>query len=95
MADKYAEDMVQKIREELKDINSEDGGWNSGHLWKLRKKISPRPTDPSTAMESEEGVLLTDPVEIQKEALKYFEKLFEDIPIDTDYTEIQTLKEKL
>ena len=95
MADKYAEDMVQKIREELKDINSEDGGWNSGHLWKLRKKISPRPTDPSTAMESEEGVLLTDPGEIQKEALKCFEKLFEDIPIDTDYTEIQILKEKL
>ena len=46
-------------------------------------------------MESEEGVLLTDPGEIQKEALKYFEKLFEDIPIDTDYTEIQILKEKL
>ena len=76
MAEKYAEDMVKKIREELKGVNSEDGGWNSGHLWKLRKKISPRPSDPPTAMENTDGVLLTDPIEIQKEAIKYFEQLF-------------------
>ena len=87
--------MVEKIREELKGINAEDGGWNSGHLWKLRKKISPKPADPPTAMENQDGVLLTDPTELQKESLKYYERLFEDIPIDNDYTNIQIWKEKL
>ena len=95
MAEKYAEDMVEKIREELKGINAEDGGWNSGHLWKLRKKVSPRPTDPPTAMESKDGVILTDPIEIQKEALKYYENLFEDLPIEEDYADMQIWKEKL
>ena len=94
MAEKYAEEMVEKIREELKGINAEDGGWNSGHLWKLRKKISPKPADPPTAMENQDGVLLTDPTELQKESLKYYERLFEDIPIDNDYTNIQIWKEK-
>ena len=29
MAVKYSEEMYYKIKEELKGINSEDGGWNS------------------------------------------------------------------
>ena len=57
MEEKYSEDMYGKIKEELKGINYEEGGWNSGHLWKLRRKISPRPVDPPTAMENPEGVL--------------------------------------
>ena len=39
-------------------------------------------------MACEEGVLLTEPEEIQREALKHFEKLFEDISIDKDLTDI-------
>ena len=73
MAEIYSEDMSKKIKDELNGINCEDGGWNSGFLWKLRSKISPRPEEPPTAMESSNGVLLTDPLEIQKEAIKYYE----------------------
>ena len=65
------------------------------HTCTLKKKISPRPSDQPTAKENTYGVLLTDPIEIQKEALKYFEQLFEDIPIDQDYTKTQIWKEKL
>ena len=45
-----------------KGHNSEDGGWNSGYLWKLRRKILPRPSDPPTAMENQNGIILTDPL---------------------------------
>ena len=69
MAEKYSKDIYNKIKEELKGINSEDGAWNSGYLWKLRRKIHPRPSDPPTAMENQNGILLTDPKEIQKESL--------------------------
>ena len=65
--------MYSKIKEELKGIIYEEGGWNAGFLWKLRRKIFPRPEYPPTAMENIEGVLLTDPNEIQKEAIKYYQ----------------------
>ena len=77
MADRYSEEFAFKIKEELKGINSEDGGWNPQNLWKLRSKISPRPVDPPSAMENNEGILLTEHVEIQKESLRYFERLFD------------------
>ena len=95
MEEKYSEEMYSKIKEELKGINYEEGGWNAGYLWKLRRKISPRPQDPPTAMENNEGVLLTDPNEIQKEAIRYYQKLFEDLPMDDNYMNAQIWKEKL
>ena len=51
--------------------------------------------DPPTAMENAEGILLTEHVEIQNESLKYFEKLFEDTPMNKDYMEIQKWNENL
>ena len=95
MADKYSEDMYNRIKKEVKGMNSEEGGWNPGHLWKLKQKISPRPTDPLTAMMNEEGVLITEPEEIEKLALQHYQKLFENLPIDEDLKEMQILKEKV
>ena len=46
-------------------------------------------------MLNNEGVLLTDTEEIQKEALNYYETLFKDLPMDAEYTKIQEDKEKL
>ena len=87
MADKYVEHMYRTIKE--------DGGWNSGHLWKLRQKLHPRPADPPTAMENQHGVLLTDPLEIQNEALRHYESLFKDLPMSPEYEEVMIEKEKL
>ena len=42
--------MARKIRSELKEVNSEEGGFNPGKFWKLDKKLSPKQTDPPTAM---------------------------------------------
>ena len=95
MAEKYSETMYQTIKEELKGINSEDGGWNSGYLWKLKNKVSPRPTDPPTAMENKDGILLTDPTEIMEESLKHYSKLFENLPMDKSYVNVQIRQEKL
>ena len=84
----YSEDMYSKIQEELKGINSEDGGWNPGYLWKLGNKLHPRPIDPQRAMENADGVLLTDQIEIEKEALNHFDRLFKDLPMNKDYLEV-------
>ena len=94
MAFKYSEDVYKKIKDELKGMSCEDGGWNPGHLWKLKTKISPRPVDPPTAMENSNGILLTDQKEIQNEALLYYERLFEDTPMHADHVELQIVQEK-
>ena len=52
LAEKYSDKMYNKIKEELAHIDSEDGGFNSGRLWKLKKKLSPKPHDPPTAMKN-------------------------------------------
>ena len=50
--------MFKKIMNEVKDANDdEDGVFNAGNLWKLKKKISPNCSDPPTAMLSDEGKL--------------------------------------
>ena len=46
-------------------------------------------------MKNSDGVLLTNHLEIQKEAINYYEQLFKDLPIDPEYQEVQVYKEKL
>ena len=53
LAEKYSDKMYNKIKEELAHIDSEDGVFNSGRLWKLKKKLSPKPHDPPTAMKNQ------------------------------------------
>ena len=89
IAIKHSEEMYQKIKSELKGMTCEDGGWNPGYLWKLKSKISPRPIDPPTAMENSSGVLLTDPKEIQTEAIQYDKNVFNDLPMEGDHMDLQ------
>ena len=37
LAIEYSESMARKIRNELKEVNWEDGGFNPGKFWKLEK----------------------------------------------------------
>ena len=46
LAATYSESMAKKIRDELKEVNWEDGGFNPGKFWKLEKKLSPKQRDP-------------------------------------------------
>ena len=39
----------EKISEEISSINFDEGGFNSSHLWKLKKKLNPRCRDPPAA----------------------------------------------
>ena len=50
LADKYAESNRKYIQEEIDGIKCEEGGINSGKLWKLKKKLCPKLRDPQTAM---------------------------------------------
>ena len=74
LASKCAKDNYDKIKEELEGINCEEGGFNSGKLWKLRKKLFPRSRDPPTAMMDKNGKIVTSADRIQDLALETFKK---------------------
>ena len=80
-AEKYSELMYNKIKHEIKVMNAEEGGYKPGHLWKLKKKLSPRQKDTPTAMKDVNGKLLTTNEDIIKEAQKHYKKVLKPKPI--------------
>ena len=64
LANKCAEDNYNKIMDEIKGIDCEDGGVNPGKLWNLKRKLCPKNRDPPTAMLDPNGNLITSPVAI-------------------------------
>ena len=41
LVDRYSEKMYQNIKHEIADMDSEDGGFNPGKMWKFKKKLYP------------------------------------------------------
>ena len=62
-----------------------EGGYNPGHLWKLKNKLSPKQSEPPSSMKDSEGYLLTNLKDIKAEAVKHYKHVFEDKAIDTKY----------
>ena len=93
--EKYSEKMYDKIKSEIDSLNNDEGTMNVGNFWNLKRKLSPKPSDPPTAMLDRNGNLLTDAKDIVDEAVKHYQDVLSDKPIDEDYKHIQTEKEEL
>ena len=50
LADKHAEGILEKVRTEIENIQYEEGGLNSGNLWRLKNKLYKKYPEPPTAM---------------------------------------------
>ena len=88
-----AETNFNKLKQQLDKIKPDDGVVNAHEMWKLRKKMCPRNSDPPTAMINKNGNLLTSDKAIQSRALEaYSERLdnnkiephLKDLEIDTN-----------
>ena len=95
LANKCAEDNYMKIKEEIKGIKCEEGGFNSGKLWRLRKKLFPRSRDPPTQIFDQDGNIITNPEKIQDLALDMYKKRLENRKIKEKFEHIQEEKEQL
>ena len=96
LAEKYAEEYYDKIKEKTDGIDSEDAGINSGSLWNLKKELFPKSRDPPTAMKDPvSGNLLTTDEKIQKAAVNVYSKRLENRPIKEDLKHIKDAKEML
>ena len=95
LADLCAQQNYEKIKDEIDAINYDEGGVNSGHLWKLKKKISPKCRDPPTAMLDQYGNILTGEKAIENLAVETYRKRLENKEINEDLKELQSDKEEL
>ena len=95
LADLCAQNNFEKINDEIKNIDCEEGGLNSSHLWKLKKKLSPRCRDPPTAMLDREGNLITSAKSIEALAVDTYKKRLENREIKDDLKQLKEDKEEL
>ena len=95
LADKCAEENRRRIIDEIKGLDCNDGGVNSGRLWKLRKKLCPRSRDPPTAMLDTLGNLVTSPAIIEELAMKTFQDRLKNKPIKEGLENVKKDKEEL
>ena len=95
LADKMAEDLFSIVKEEVKNIESDEGGFNSGHLWKLKKKLRPKQINNPTAMLNKDGKLVTSKTELKEVTLEHFRKVLENRPIKAELTEYKSEREKI
>ena len=96
LAEMYSEKMVKTILSEVKGMSkSEEGGVNTGKLWKLKKKLMPRNHEPPTAMINKDGELLTDKGDIIDEAVSHYKNVFKEKEIDPEYKDYQKEREEL
>ena len=95
LADKYSEKMFKQIKDELEDKESKDGGFNSGKLWKLNKKLSLNNADPPTAIKDPKGNLLIKDTKVKNEAVKHYSRIFEDKPMENKLSHLKQPREDL
>ena len=69
LADKMADDLSEIVKDEVKIVKSEEGGFNSGHLWRLKNKLRPKHINCPTALIDIHGKLVTNGDELKKMTL--------------------------
>ena len=88
MADKTA----KLVTDQLCQLNTIDGNFNSVGMWKVKKKVLPRPTDPPMAKKDSGGNLVTAPLLLKKLYLETYKKRLEHRPMKKEYEDIFQLK---
>ena len=88
-------DLHKIIKDEIEQIDCESGGFNSGHLWKIKSKLKSKENNKYTAIEDENGKLLTSEEEIDEETMKHYTKVLENRPIKTNLEQHKKDREQL
>ena len=64
-----ADEACDIINDQTKGLESESGGFNPGHLWRLKDKIIPKPPQVPSAMKGSDGSLLTNKDDLKRQQL--------------------------
>ena len=73
--DEIAKETIETIMQETKGLDPQEGGFSTGHMWKLKNKIIPKPINVPTAMKNPEGKLCTSKKDIDEMSMDYFKNV--------------------
>ena len=90
-----ADEACDIISDETVGLDSESGGYNPGHLWRLKDKIIPRPPQVPTAMKGADGSLLTSKDDLKKETVKHYSNVLRNREIKTNLGDHKKERDKL
>ena len=76
-------------------MDSLDGSFNQIGMWKVKKKICPRPKDPPTAKKDDLGNLITAPSALKNLYLETYQNRLKHRKINERYQDIRELKNEL
>ena len=66
ISEEQRQKQIQRIQDQISAISDADGRVNTSGVWKLRKKLCPKPLEQLTAKMDKEGNLVTDPESIKE-----------------------------
>ena len=95
IADKVADDLYKIVKEEVDSVNCEEGGFNSGHLWRLKNKVRPKVNNNPTAIENKDGHLVTNSKDIKNVTMQHFKKVLRNRQIKSGLEDYQEERELL
>ena len=78
LTEKLSEDLFGVVKKEVAKINSDEGGFNSGHLWQLKKKLSGKISNTTNALIDKNGKLVTNREDIKKVTAEHYSKVLEN-----------------
>ena len=83
------------VSEEVYKVNSEVGGFNSGHLWQLKSKLSGKVGNPMAAVFNRDGDLVTTKEKIEEATLEHYSKVLENRQITEGLEKYKHEREEL
>ena len=96
IAEEYAKEYFEKLKENIGNIECEEGGINTGRLWNLKKNIFPKSREPPTAMiDPKTGNILTTEEKINEAAVNVFSERLKNAPMKKHLNHIKDAKEQL
>ena len=93
LAEKYAKENYDKIKEKTGDFDCDVGGMSSGRLWNLKKEMFPKSREPPTAMKDPiTGNLLTTSDKINDAAVNVYTDRLRNRPMKEHLKHIKVSK---
>ena len=96
ISDECAETNLKLVMENFGVLSSTDGTVNTNGMWKLKRKIFPKHSNPlPTSKKNFQGQLITNAEELKKLYLETYKHRLRPRPIAKDLGNLKSLKEKL
>ena len=85
----------EKVKKQLEYITNEDGTTSNTGVWRLRKKIFPKPPEQLTGKKDKEGDLITNPEKLKEIYLDAYTERLKHRVMVPELLKLKTLREEL